>query len=101
MRTANITSIVVMLLMSSAALAQDIQSGRELAERWSLRCHSLSDVKGRSAKPRSLQSIADSPNVDAETIATFLRLPHAVMPNLPLGQTDIDDIAAYIAQMKQ
>jgi hypothetical protein len=34
-------------------------------------------------------------------IASFLRLPHATMPNLPLTRKDGQDIAAFIMEMKE
>ena len=34
-------------------------------------------------------------------IATFLLLPHAVMPNPPLRRKDAQDIAAFIMGMKK
>jgi hypothetical protein len=34
-------------------------------------------------------------------IASFLRLPHATMPNVPLRRSDAQDIAAFIMSMKK
>jgi hypothetical protein len=34
-------------------------------------------------------------------IASFLRLPHATMPNTPLSRRDAQDIAAFIMQMRK
>jgi hypothetical protein len=34
-------------------------------------------------------------------IASFLLLPHATMPNLPLSRKDAQDIAALIMEMKK
>jgi hypothetical protein len=34
-------------------------------------------------------------------IASFLRLPHATMPNLPLSRKDTRDIGAFIMEMKK
>jgi hypothetical protein len=34
-------------------------------------------------------------------IASFLLLPHATMPNLPLSRKDAQDIAAFIIGMKR
>jgi hypothetical protein len=34
-------------------------------------------------------------------IASFLRLPHATMPNSPLTPNDAADIAAFIMGMKK
>ena len=59
------------------------------------------DAGSKADRPRSLESIANTENVNFDKIAGFLRLPHAVMPNLPLSRKEIDDIAASIAQMKR
>jgi mono/diheme cytochrome c family protein len=92
---------VILVVAGKTALAKDIENGRLLAQRWCLPCHALSAAQGKPAKPRSLESIANTENVDFGRIAGFLRLPHAVMPNLPLSREEVDDIAAYIAQMKR
>jgi hypothetical protein len=34
-------------------------------------------------------------------ITSFLLLPHATMPNLPLGRQDAADIAAFIMEMRK
>jgi hypothetical protein len=46
-------------------------------------------------------AIAAKPGVSAELIASFLMLPHATMPNLPIRKSDAEDIAAFIMQMKR
>ena len=83
------------------AFAQNIDNGQRLAERRCLPCDAVSRAQGKADKPRSLDSIANTENVNFDKIAAFLRLPHAVMPNLPLSRKEVDDIAAYIAQMKK
>jgi mono/diheme cytochrome c family protein len=84
----------------ATAAAQNIENGRRAAERRCLSCHAVSDAQSKVVRPRSLESIANTDNVGFATIAAFLRMPHGRMPNLPLKQTEIEDIAAYIAQMK-
>jgi hypothetical protein len=49
----------------------------------------------------SFASIAAKETVTSEMIASFLRLPHATMPNLPLSRKDTRDIAAFIMEMKK
>jgi mono/diheme cytochrome c family protein len=83
------------------ASAQDLENGRRLSAQWCLPCHAVSRTQGKAEKPRSLESIANTENVDFNKLAEFLRLPHAVMPNVPLNRGEADDIAAYIAQMKK
>jgi len=48
-----------------------------------------------------LAAIAARQDVSSEMITSFLLLPHATMPNLPLGRQDAADIAAFIMEMKK
>jgi mono/diheme cytochrome c family protein len=92
---------LLVLAGGSMSFAQDASNGEILSRRWCLPCHAISTGQGKAEKPRSLQSIANTENVNFDKIVGFLLLPHAVMPNLPLRRQEIDDIAAYIAQMKK
>lgn len=86
-----------------AAVAQDADNGQRLAAERCVSCHAVAgdhSQPNKLGKPRTLESIANTPNVDAGTIVAFLKMPHARMPNLALKAKDIDDIAAYIARMK-
>jgi hypothetical protein len=49
---------------------------------------------------RVLRATAE-PAIDADMIASFLLLPHATMPNLPLSRKDAQDIALFIVKMKK
>jgi len=82
-----------------AASAQNPENGRRLSERWCAECHAI--IPGKSGKARSFASIAARETVTSEMIASFLRLPHATMPNLPLTRNDAQDIAAFIMEMKK
>lgn len=82
-----------------AADAQNLDNGRRLSERWCAECHAIGP--GKSRKARSFAAIAAKETVTAEMIASFLRLPHATMPNEPLTRNDAQDIAAFIMSMKK
>ena len=56
---------------------------------------------GKSKGSQSFAVIAAKENITAEMIASFLLLPHATMPNLPLSRKDAEDIAAFIMDMKK
>jgi mono/diheme cytochrome c family protein len=84
-----------------AALAQNLENGRRLSERWCSECHAIDSTPGKSNKASSFASIAAKQTVTSEMIASFLRLPHATMPNLPLSRKDAQDIAAYVMEMKK
>lgn len=81
--------------------AQNAETGKRLSARWCLSCHPVSSAQGETRRPRTLESIANMENVNYDKIVDFLLLPHARMPNLPLSHQDVEDIAAYIAQLKQ
>lgn len=84
-----------------AASAQNLDNGRRLSERWCAECHAIGPAPSKRNRARPLISIATKENVTAEMIASYLRLPHATMPNLPLSQQDARDIAAFIMDMKK
>jgi mono/diheme cytochrome c family protein len=83
-----------------AALAQDVENGRRLSERWCSECHAIGSAPGKRNAVPSFASIANKPAVTPEMIASFLRLPHATMPNVPLSPQDARDIAALVMAMK-
>jgi mono/diheme cytochrome c family protein len=83
------------------ASAQNIENGRRLSERWCTECHAIGPEPSKRHRARPFISIATKENITAEMIASYLRLPHATMPNLPLSQQDARDIAAFIMDMKK
>jgi mono/diheme cytochrome c family protein len=89
-----------LLAGSSTADAQNIENGRHLSERFCAECHAIGPTPGK-AKAQSFASIAAKETVTAEMIVSFLRLPHATMPNVPLTRTGAQDIAAFIMGMKK
>jgi mono/diheme cytochrome c family protein len=91
---------LTLLAGGSAADAQNVENGRHLSERWCAECHAIGPAPGK-AKAQSFASIAAKETITAEMIASFLRLPHATMPNVPLTRTGAQDIAAFIMGMKK
>jgi mono/diheme cytochrome c family protein len=86
---------------SGAAFAQNAENGKRLSERWCSECHAIGPAPGKSNKAQSFASIAAKETVTSEMIASFLRLPHATMPNVPLTRNDAKDIATFIMDMKK
>ncbi len=86
---------------TGAAVAQDIDNGRRLSARWCSECHAIEPAGGNGGRTISFAAIADRPDITSDMIASFLRMPHATMPNPPLSRKDTQDIAAYIMQMKK
>ena len=83
------------------ALAQSVENGRRLSERWCIECHAIGPAPVKRNRASSFASIAARQTINANMIAAFLLLPHATMPNLPLSRQDAEDIAAFIVGMKE
>lgn len=100
MRRSTLRFVVAMLLLGyAAASAQDAGNGQRLSERGCAACHPIGPSNAKSS--RSFASIAAKPGMTSEIIASYLMLPHATMPSLPLKQDDAQDIAAYIMKQKK
>lgn len=84
-----------------ATFAQNAENGERLSERWCAGCHAIRSGAERSHRAPSFAAIATKNNINSETIASFLLLPHATMPNLPLSRKDAEDIALFIIEMKK
>lgn len=93
-------AVALALLGGSGAAAQNADNGRHLSERWCVECHAITPAPGKS-RAQSFAAIAAKEKISAEMIASFLKLPHATMPNLPLRGNDAQDIAAFIMSMKK
>ena len=90
----------IMALAAGPALAQagDAVDGRRLAEQWCANCHRIAaGGPGPSADAvASFPTIAARPGASADQIATFLRSPHATMPDHGLTPRQAQDLAAFI-----
>jgi len=84
-----------------AALAQDIDNGERIAQRWCVECHSIDNRTGKTNRAISFATIAEKPGINSQMITSFMLMPHATMPNHPLSQKDAQDIAAFIMKMKR
>ena len=96
--------LAVTLLLSGgmqAALAQSVENGERLSQRWCSECHAVDLASDQRHRAPSFASIAARPTVNADMIASFLLLPHATMPNPPLSRKDARDIALFIIEMKK
>jgi len=86
---------------SPAALAQDVENGQRLSERWCTECRDIGTPSAKPGRIISFAAIANRPDISPEMIASFLLMPHAAMPNLPLSRKDAQDITAFIMKMKK
>lgn len=88
----------LVVLAPAAAVAQDAAEGRRLAEQWCASCHRIAPGgpgPATDAVP-GFAAIAGRPGRTPEAIATFLRTPHAGMPDHGLTLRQAQDIAAYL-----
>ena len=101
MRILTVHLFVALALLgeSGAALAQAVENGRRLSERWCSECHAIGPGKG--GRTISFAAIAARRGISPDMISSFLQLPHATMPNLPLSRKDAQDLAAFIMAMKK
>lgn len=84
-----------------ATCAQDAANGARLSERWCSGCHAIGSAADKSRGLPPFAAIAAKEKINADMIASFLLLPHATMPNLPLSRKDAQDIAQFIMEMKR
>jgi len=92
---------LTLLGSATAAFAQNPENGRRLSERWCSQCHAIGPAPAKFDRAQSFASIAAKEKITTEMIASFLRMPHATMPNVPLSRKDAQDIAAFIMDMKK
>lgn len=88
----------LLVFAPAAASAQDVAEGRRLAELWCANCHRIAPGGPGPASDAvpGFASIAARPGRTPEAIATFLRTPHAGMPDHGLTLRQAQDIAAYL-----
>ena len=89
---------ILALLVPLPAGAQDAGEGRRLAEQWCAHCHRVAPGGPGAANDAApdFVTIAARPGRNAEAIATFLRTPHAGMPDHGLTLRQARDLAAHV-----
>lgn len=100
-RTLHFTVALALLGGSDTSPAQDVENGQRLAERWCVECHAIGTPTPKTSRIIPFASIAERPGITSNMIASFLLMPHATMPNLPLSRKDAQDLAAFIMKMKK
>jgi len=85
----------------NAAFAQDLENGRRVSQRWCSECHAIGPAPGKAGRTISFAAIAARQDITADMVSSFLLMPHATMPNMPLSRKDAQDIAAFIMEMKK
>jgi mono/diheme cytochrome c family protein len=99
--TLSLAVTITLLGELETASAQNLENGLRLSERWCSECHAIGPAPGKFNRAPSFASIAAKEAITLDMIASFLRLPHATMPNVPLSRKDAQDIAAFIIEKKK
>jgi mono/diheme cytochrome c family protein len=97
--------IAAALLATGAARAQDILTGKGIAQVWCSDCHLVDPREhksGRDSAPTFL-SVARMKSTTEASLAAFLSTPHGRgrMPDLVLNREEIQDVSAYILSLRQ
>jgi mono/diheme cytochrome c family protein len=92
---------LVLCAGSPATLAQDVENGRRVSERWCSECHAIGHAPVKPGRTISFEAIAARQDITSDMISSFLLMPHATMPNMPLSRKDAKDIAGFIMEMKK
>jgi mono/diheme cytochrome c family protein len=96
-----LVALVLPAMVASAGTvqsAEDIETGRALAERLCARCH-MAPGQGEKLGPNDIPgfaAIAQRRNQSHEGIVTWLRSIPPIMPNHHLSQDEMHALAAYI-----
>ena len=95
------TFLAVVALAGTGNASADAARGQVLSQQWCSQCHGVRPAAS-SANPKapSFSAIAVEPSATEYSLRTFLKTPHATMPNLILKPDDIDDIVDYIVSLK-
>ncbi len=99
---ATMTLALAVILLANAALAQDIERGRRLANIRCTSCHTVDGPVGAtSTVARSFSVIANQPFLDGGRLRGWLAAPHPQMPDPDLEDREISDLVAYILSLKR
>jgi mono/diheme cytochrome c family protein len=80
----------------------DAAAGRRLASNWCSSCHVVgpSAESGTSNGAPAFIAIAAMKSTTPMALKVFLQTPHSGMPDLHLSGSEIDDLTAYIIDLK-
>jgi cytochrome c len=94
-----ITTTLVGLLLPSAALAAgNVGDGRTVAQTWCAACHDIGgEARATDAAP-AFTALAKSRT--PEQLRNWLSAPHPPMPNPGLSRQAIEDVIAYLQQLR-
>jgi mono/diheme cytochrome c family protein len=95
-------TLLLLSLPPLSAQAADPVAGREAAAQWCAACHRVAAEGPGPASDATpgFAAIARRPEVTAAGLSTFLRTPHAGMPDPRVTLRQAEDIAAYILSLR-
>ncbi len=102
-RSARCLVMAAALIAAGGARAQDIASGKHIAQIWCSNCHVVDseNPKAVSDAVPTFSSIAQMSSTNRASLAVFLSTPHGHMPDFVLSRKDIRDVSAYILGLRK
>jgi len=105
-RLFGIISGTTLLALATPSLGQSLTGnaaeGQRIAELWCATCHLVSEDQERAPiDAPTFMSIAERSPEAIDALAGFLMDPHPPMPDLSLTRTEIRDLLAYIASLRE
>jgi mono/diheme cytochrome c family protein len=97
-------AIALTLLAGAVAQAQgDPEAGQRLAQAQCSTCHAIGPGPSESpaADAPPFADVARMPSTTRMALQSFLRTPHAPMPDIVLTARQLDDLAAYILSLQR
>jgi mono/diheme cytochrome c family protein len=95
--------VILGLAPLTAARAQDVAAGRQLAQHWCSSCHAVDAGATTPHKggPPAFAAIANMSSTTETSLAVFLSTSHEPMPNIVLSHVQIADLSAYILSLRK
>jgi mono/diheme cytochrome c family protein len=90
---------------ATAVSAQDLgdkTKGRIFAQAVCAECHAVnpSDTASPRTDAAPFKAIAVTPGMTELALAVWLKTPHKTMPNLIIGNDDMENVIAYIVSLR-
>lgn len=92
------SAFLLAILLATPALADSVEDGRALAERWCATCHAVDDRQGADAAPPF--AVLAKQREDAALAGWMAAPPHGVMPDPGLSRDQLDALLAYIRSLR-
>ena len=75
----------------------DAAAGRRLAQAWCANCHVFpGSTQAQTTGAPSFSAIAENQAMTPPALRAFLQTPHNRMPDLHLGNSELDDLIAFV-----